>query len=150
MKRSGAAVRRCRRDARSSASFRTCPRFNCIADAALNAVRDAGISLSDIDNRHGRRNSPSRSRTIWASRQPGSMPLASVDAHSSCMFGTQRQQSKQAYAGPCSSPMAKADGPVSQLRDFPYRSEGACFSSSKLPTVPPARRQCSRSPCLDT
>ncbi len=51
------------------------------ADAALNAVRDAGISISDIDG------------IATAGESPESLAhyLGITPAHSSCMFGTQRQ-----------------------------------------------------------
>jgi hypothetical protein len=109
------------------------------ADATLNAVRDAGISISDIDGIATAGESP-ESLAHYLGITPTWIDATGVGG---CSFLMHVRHA----TGPCSLPMVKADGPVSQQRDFRYRFKVVCFSSSRLRTVPLARRQCSQCQC---
>ena len=62
------------------------------ADAALNAVRDAGISISDIDGIATAGESPEVARALSGHHANlDRCHWRRADAHSSCMFGMQRQ-----------------------------------------------------------
>ena len=71
------------------------------ADAALNAIADAGLKLSDIDGLPPRSKRRSRSPIISASRRPGSTAHRSAAARSCCMSATPLRRSRRACARPC-------------------------------------------------